>query len=278
MRAKPVDGRHPGWSVRDLAEKPYAKFWRPSLAPLTQRAAAAVTRGPVADHLLPGIERAAGSLLADGPVLEDGYALMADGSVHVAILTDMPGVTPAMVDWWFGWHSDSPERYKLWHPIAHVHARWKEAPPHGTAGRARYVGRTSIVDEYIGSELGRYAIRFVAPESLGFAANAFADERTATAICARAGMADLPVDAGWLIHHVRATATGSEMRSRFFIGGRYVALRGGGGAGRALSPVLRRLVGAGEADARNLLVHCAEEMAHLAGLLPALHAACRDLP
>lgn len=278
MRTKPVDGRHPGWSARDLAERPYARFWVPALAPLSPRAAAAVARGPVADYLLPGIEHAAATLLGDAPVLEDGYAIMADGSVHVAILTDMPGVTPAMVDWWFGWHSDSPERYKLWHPIAHVHACWKEVPPPGTTGRARYVGYTSIVDEYIGSGLGRYAIRFVAPEAVGFSSGALADDREATAICARAGMADLPVDAGWLVHHVRATETGSEMRSRFFIGGRHAALRGGGGAGRALSPVLRRLARAGEADARALLVHCAEEMAHLAGFLPALHAACRDMP
>jgi hypothetical protein len=30
-----------------------------------------------------------------------------------------------------------------------------------------------------------------------------------------------------------------------------------------------------EADARALLVHCAEEMQHLAQLLPALYAQCR---
>jgi hypothetical protein len=67
-----------------------------------------------------------------------------------------------MVDWWFGWHGEEPQRYKLWHPRAHLHACWTEP---GTG----YVGRTSVVDEYIGTSLRRASIRFVpasAPERL----------------------------------------------------------------------------------------------------------------
>jgi hypothetical protein len=96
-------------------------------------------------------------------VLEDGWVLTQDGGMRVSVRTDMPGVTPAMVDWWFGWHGDAPAKYKLWHPQAHVHAGWRETPPAGTSGRALYVGQTSIVDEYIGSDLIRGAISFVPP-------------------------------------------------------------------------------------------------------------------
>jgi hypothetical protein len=88
------------------------------------------------------------------------------------------------------------------------------------------------------------------------------------AICARLGSSDLPVDVGWLVHHVRSTADGAEMRSRFWMGGRHVALRTGKSlADRALRPVAARLL----PDPRDLTLHCAQEMNHLAGFLPALY-------
>jgi hypothetical protein len=189
----------------------------------------------------------------------------------------MPGVTPAMIDWWFGWHSDSPERYKLWHPQAHVHATWLSSPASATRGRARYVGQTSIVDEYIGSNLIRAAIRFVSPKTLGFTDPSLNDPEAATIVCARTGLADLPVDVGYLAHHVRRTATGSEMRSRFWLGGPYAGGRNGP-LGAVLARTARLVLRLTEADARALLVHCAEEMQHLASFLPALYESCAQSP
>ncbi len=93
-------------------------------------------------------------------------------------------------------------------------------------------------------------------------------------MCARTGLADIPIDVGYLAHHVRRTAGGSEMRSRFWIGGRYAA-----GRNSVLGTVLSKAAGLfmrpTEADARALLVHCAEEMQHLAQFLPALYAEFR---
>jgi hypothetical protein len=40
---------------------------------------------------------------------------------------------------------------------------------------------------------------------------------------------------------------------------------------RAAVPVAKRLVGLTELDARALLVHCSQEMRHLASFLPALY-------
>jgi hypothetical protein len=88
----------------------------------------------VPDILLPGIDGAAENLFGDAAVLEDGWVLTQDGGMRVSVRTDMPGVTPAMVDWWFGWHGDAAAKYKLWHPQAHVHAGWRETPPAGTSG------------------------------------------------------------------------------------------------------------------------------------------------
>jgi hypothetical protein len=195
----------------------------------------------------------------DQPV-EDGFGRHADGTVHVAVRTAFPGAAPAMIDWWFAWHSDEPERYKLWHPRAHVHAAWKE-PGQG------YVGRTSLVDEYLGDKLGRYAIRFVAPRELGLAI----DPARETAVCARVGFVEVPLDAGWLVHHVRRTPDGCEMRSRFWLGGAHVSARRGGRIADSALRAIARRASPGAPEATALLVHCAQEMTHLASFLPALY-------
>ena len=96
------------------------------------------------------------------------------------------------------------------------------------------------------------------------------------AICARLGSPDLPVDVGWLIHLVRPSADGSQMRSRFWMGGRHVAVRANGTGIRLADKVVRPVAARMLPDPRDLLVHCAQEMNHLAGFLPELHGALGD--
>jgi hypothetical protein len=274
MRSRPIAGRHLGWDAADLATKPYARFLDPDMRPLPDPIRHALDRGPLPEPLLPTLEAAQQSLFGAAPAIENGFALTGDGAIVVAARTDLPDVTPAMIDWWFGWHSDSPERYKLWHPLAHVHAAWLAPPAPGSQGRARYVGATSIVDEYIGSALVRAAIGFLRPADLGFTDPSLDDAEQATIVCARTGLADVPIDVGYLVHHVRGTAGGSEMRSRFFIGGRYAAGRDSA-LGTVMARAARVVMRPTESDARALLVHCAEEMQHLAQFLPGLYAQCR---
>jgi hypothetical protein len=190
----------------------------------------------------------------------------------------MPQVEPAMVDWWFGWHSDEPQRYKLWHPRAHVHAEWASAVVPGTTGRARYVGQTSCVDEYVGSTLGRYYIRFLPPRELGLDESRLADPRQGTAICARVGFANMPFDFGYLLHYVSPIEGGAEMHSRFWIGGPYVSARRGGALGNLVAKRVGRILRPGAAEAAALLVHCSQEMSHLATFLPALYAELGENP
>src|ERR1700757_4327758 len=89
-------------------------------------------------------------------------------------------------------------------------------------GSPRYVGRTSLITEYIGSSMLRAAIRFLPPSTYGLTA-----DEDAVPVCARLGSTDVPVDAGWFVHHIRSTGDGSEMRSRFWIGGPHIAVRSG---------------------------------------------------
>jgi hypothetical protein len=106
---------------------------------------------------------------------------------------------------------------------------------------------------------------------LGFTDSSLDDPEKATIVCARTGFGDFPIDVGYLAHHVRRTAAGSEMRSRFWVGGPYAAGRSSL-AGTVIARAARLVLGPIEADARALLVHCAEEMQHLASFLPALYA------
>jgi hypothetical protein len=242
---------------------PFARFFTREMAPLPRHVVAALEHGPQAEPTLLGFDDAA-TLLDDGyHQTENGYGVLPDGGVQVSVRTDMPGVTPQMWSWWFGWHGSEDRRYKLWHPRAHVSAHWADG-----GGDGSYVGRTSMVQEYLGSTLTNAAIQFASPSRLGLTE----DRLTGSiAICARLGSGELPVDAGWLIHQVRPTLQGSEMRSRFWLGGRHIAVRGAPRvANRAVRPVAARALGTSAASARDLLVHCAQEMNHLSGFLAEL--------
>jgi hypothetical protein len=179
----------------------------------------------------------------------------------VSVRTDMPRVTPAMWDWWFGWHGSDSRRYKLWHPRAHASARWADG-----GGDGRWLGRTSLIEEYLGSAYAKAAIQFVAPLELGLDPARLGDD---VAVCARLGSSELPVDTGWFVHHIRATPDGAEMRSRFWLGGPHTGLRQGN---RLADSVIRPIAAHQLPDPRDLMVHCAQEMNHLAGFLPELHA------
>lgn len=271
----PKRSLHLGMHDGELDNKPYSKFWNPRMAPLPEHAREALLVGALAAPLLPPLSDAPRLLQAGEQEVENGLGLRDDGTLYVAIRTDMPDVSPEMIDWWFGWHGSEAPRYKLWHPRAHVHARWGSPVPPGTRGRARYVGRVSFVDEYLGSRMSHVTIGFVPPASLGLDEEALSDPRESTAICARIGLQDLPVLAGALVHHVRRVPGGAEMRSRFWLGGEAASVRLGL-LGSLATPVVRRVASPGLAVGRDLLVHCAQEMAHLASFLPRLHAELHD--
>ena len=51
--------------------------------------------------------------------METGWTRLDNGVTAISCRTDMPGVTAAMWDWWFGWLGGDSARYKLWCPDAH---------------------------------------------------------------------------------------------------------------------------------------------------------------
>jgi hypothetical protein len=257
----------------DDANTGFGKYFKPEMAALPMHVVEALQHGPQGGRALLAFDDAA-SVADDGyQQTENGYGILQDGSFQVSVRTDMPGVAPAMWAWWFGWHGSDTRRYKLWHPRAHLSAAWKDGEKDGD-GAQRYIGRWSMISEYIGSAMLSGAIQFVAPTAMGLRP----DSDDAVAICARLGSGDAPVDVGWFIHHIRSTRGGAEMRSRFWMAGPHIAVRSAPDVvSRVVRPVASRVLGTSEAAARNLLVHCAQEMNHLAGFLPDLYEAFADL-
>ncbi len=183
--------------------------------------------------------------------LETGIARTPDGGLSVNVWTALPGATPAMVDWWMGWHLSSTERYKLWHPQAHLFSqpRYDLSDVPGLTDRERYVGNTSWVDEYLGPFAARLAITFHDPAEIGLPYDALDESGHGTAVYGVTTDSDHGTELARLVHAVRRTPWGCEMRSRFLFG-----------------PGTPDLIGP------PMLDHCATEMAHLATFLPRLYA------
>lgn len=199
-----------------------------------------------------------------------------NGQILVTCTTALPGVTPSMIDWWFGWHLTDSDRYRLWHPKAHVKCRVKEDRSAWVHDREKYIGNVSYVDEYIGRKLRRLAIAFLAPEEFGLGN---IDKTGATAVCARTSDRLPDADAGHLIHLVSPTASGSQMRSAFWLG--HLNLNWPV-IGPLLKPVLNtkfiRRFFVSDRMALELFRHCAEEMHHLPRFLPALYRTVHEEP
>ena len=200
----------------------------------------------------------ANDLLEPGHLeLESGYRRLPDGQLHVAAWTTLLGCSGAMVEWWFGF-IETTEHYKWWHPRDHVWCAWD-----GERGTGRYVGGTHRVHETIGGELQKLRIHFRDPsEYLDVARFEAAD--VSAAVCGRVGALDAPVWAGHLIHLVRDTHYGCEMRSRFWLGDFDPPEIASDAAARAQAFP--------DAAGEGLLRHCHEEMSYLAGFLPGLYA------
>jgi len=261
-----------GMRPDDLEDKPYARHWNPQMAGLPARVQHALDTGPEAGPLgFPFSE--IGQLLEPGYLpMEDGYTRLHNGQVFVATRTEMPGTTPEMIDWWFGWHYMESERYKLWHPRAHVAngAERMIGDEPGLTDREKYLHNPNYVTEFIGADLLKIVIAFHPPEEI-VDTSRFAEAGIGTMVCGTVSHPALPITLSRLVHQVRTTAAGCEMRSRFWLGELQLA-----GAARLLEPlvrsrpVLRRAVSLEQG--RELLVHCAAEMNHLASFLPALFA------
>jgi hypothetical protein len=74
------------------------------------------------------------------------------------------------------------------------------------------------------------------------------------------------------VHQVRAVEGGSEMRSRFWMGGQYIHIRKEGVLADLASSFIQKMKILSPDFGRKIVIHCSEEMTHLAAFLPKLYA------
>jgi hypothetical protein len=236
-----------------------------------EEASAAIEAGPFDPAL--ALPRADAERLCDPEPLEveTGWTVLLDGSVQVAASTPMPDLTPEMVDWWFDWHPRRSERYRVWHPTAHISNGLVRANP---AGAKPSWGAVNLVEEDIGYGAIKARIEFMSPSAFGFDGDHLEGALVGTIICARAG--DARVSHTDMAHVFLREGDGLRLRSRFWIGER-VRPRLPGPLSPAEGPieslisrrVVRRLA-IPDSIGPGLTRHCVEEYSHLNLILPGL--------
>jgi len=268
------DEHYLGMRDDDLVGKRYARYWNPVMQPLQKQVADAVLHGREASELGFGIEHA--DLLTETGYLplENGTTRLASGEIFVAVLTKMPGVTGAMFEWWMGWHYMEHQRYKLWHPRAHLANGTREMRGDDPAlsDREKYM-TTHYVTEYVGQAKQEITISFTDPRETFSRIADFAKNGITATVCGTVALQRAPITIGRLIHQIREVEGGSEMRSRFWLAKPEVkGIKRESVLGRLASSdfVVKRIT---DQDlGRDMLVHCGMEMNHLASFLPALYS------
>ncbi|KAI8229462.1 hypothetical protein K4K54_001468 [Colletotrichum sp. SAR 10_86] len=238
-------------------EKPYAKYYNPVVSPISDALVNGLAGSPWPSAFTYSAQDAAKYLEQPGYLnLENGYAIGSNGTLMIAVRSEIPQVTGEQYDWWFGWHSVETARYKLWNPIAHQYS-YRTPDSVDWANRTyaeRYIGATSYIDEYVGNDAAKLSIQFIEPESIGFNTSAWPELGIETVVVGKLFIGDYSLEefdqTSYLMHMVRRMPNGyRELRSRFF-----VASDNHGNAQLG----------------HDLAVHCNIEMTHLGSFLPAL--------
>lgn len=252
--------------MSDSALEPYLA--RP-LTPPGPAVMAAIAAGP-ADPKLPlaGIDR----LLDPAPLpVETGWCFTQERIGRVAVRTEMPGVSAEMVEWWFDWHPRDPDRYRLWHPLAH-HDNSIEPPV--AQGAKPHWGAVHHPVEDVGTGVERIRIAFQPPSAIGFSTDALDDPNVATIVCGYVGDDTRRLRHSVMAHVFLNGEEGLALRSHFWLGAAIRPYLPTPLAAPIAAIADNRLVRRFSLPAdlpRSLATHCAEEYANLAALLPELY-------
>jgi hypothetical protein len=241
------------------------------LSPPDPTLSAAIESGPVdASRTLPLTE--IDRLLDPVPLpVETGWCFRPDRVGYVAVRTAMPAVSAEMVEWWFDWHPGDPDRYRAWHPLAHLDNSL-EAP--AVQGAKAHWGAVHHPVEDVGTGVVHARIAFQPPTAIGFSTDALGDPAVATIVCGYVGDDRRRVRHSVMAHVFLAEGDGVVLRSHFWLGAAirpYLPAALAAPVGLALNNRVVRHFSLPADLPRALATHCAEEYANLAALLPELH-------
>ena len=190
---------------------------------------------------------------------EAGYKKMADGSYLVSMYCPMPGITPEMIEWWFWWHPQKSERYRVWFPGSHFSVGYpkKQADYFESAVRPAFRNNTQYPVEKIGGTKMPLRIDFVSPEEFGFSGSLMRNNDIPLIVCGHVGAFNGIIMHTEMAHIFRRTENGLFMISRFWMG---KTLK---------NPLLRKLILTDEM-AKGMAEHCCIEYRNLCEILPVL--------
>jgi hypothetical protein len=249
--------------------RPFAKYYHAPFTVAPKEIYDQLDKGPIKpENALPVQKR--NDLLKPGYLpAERGFCVMPDGSVFVAGLTRMPGVTADMIDWWFAWHGLEGLRYSIWDPDDHYDVY---VAPEGLERRLnpklslreRNWNTTDVVTEDIGTGSMLLDISFMSPEDYGYDMELF-KKGALTAVSANLGTHEPKSKLVTFTHVARAIPGGIELRSRFWIGWNIVDKKpvrvGQDVPAEALAAI-----------GKGLVYHCPKEYHNLAAILPKVYA------
>ncbi|EMF59576.1 DAPG hydrolase family protein [Stenotrophomonas maltophilia] len=202
-------------------------------------------------------------LLDPAPMhLETGIQRREDGTLLVAVRTDLHVCKGRMLDWWFTFF-ETTQHIRWWHPVDHVeHRGWDAAWQRGRSYHGASIHAVESLADIppVAARLKFHDPRtLLVPERLQAAQDA---GDVSAVIAARIGFGDqVRLDAnadpcdGQMLHVARDTPFGCVLRSRFVLG--------------LDSTDPHR--DAGDAVGLGLLKHCYTEFSFLSRLLPSLY-------
>lgn len=232
---------------------------------------AMIERGPVDPSQtlsLGGIDR----LLDPAPLpVETGWCFRPDRVGYVAVRTPMPAVGAEMIEWWFDWHAHDSDRYRAWHPLAHI---GNSVEPAAVPGTKAHWGAVHHPVEDVGTGVVHARIAFEPPTAVGFSTDALDDPAVATIVCGYVGDDRRRLRHSVMAHVFLAEADGVVLRSHFWLGAAirpYLPAPLAAPVALALNNRLVRRLSLPAGLPRSLAAHCAEEYTNLAALLPELY-------
>lgn len=248
---------------------PYAKYFFAPMAEIPQEKLD-IWHADMADPALATPIERRNDFLDDKDIkLPIGFTVAPNGTGFVANVTFMPGVTPEMIDWWFGWHCvGSDLRYKIWDPEDHYYARAMQPDyvldPKVPLNQKTW-GVTHDILENIGLGPDPLKLSFKKPSDLGYDMAKIGTSTCSTMVCA-VGVSGSPAV---MTHKAIAAESGIWFKSHFWMG-----------YGLNEQGEIVKLVPDGasvpEAVPRALFGHNIKEFSNLAAILPKVYAEEKD--
>ncbi len=191
---------------------------------------------------------------------EVGFKRLDDGSYLVSMTCPMPGITVEMIEWWFWWHPQADQRYRVWFPGQHYGISFsrKDRDYFAQSSYPGFQKNTQYPTERIGKFKMPLRIDFVSPEEFGFSQDIMRENNIPLIVCGHVGALKGMIWHTEMAHIFRESSQGLLLVSRFWIG---QSLK---------NPLLRKLI-LNDETARDMAEHCCIEYRNLCEILSELY-------